>query len=665
MPQYNLHLDNIADIIPSVRRSTLEDTTIVTDDTPVEDQGSTIVEGDPRDGYRTVDGQNLDNTLPRVDAPEYADRIPKPKEEDGKVPMLPAEDKDNAPRDPMHEDPDITINVGVDVNEEDTDAYKVPSAEGIGADIAHTFHNAVVTVLQQPTKLLHKFLSKVFTQNPKGAVLWKCTIYGVELEDRTNLWNKLNNAKATAYRVVTVTADLLTAPNKSHRVIVPGFEGKEVIRVNSTFDTNDTIKAITNYLDVDYRNVKFAYLKVVTDLKKDMAKVKNLKKISEQELKEIKANPTCIDELYDRIKASVVDDLDRGVGVEDDTVGKEGIDLLMEVDIPNPVTEDGTIPDLPDASENSPDGDEAVVEEHTVNEDDYNHTDFIVRFDKLRNDARKYLAPLQLAYKNYRSGVLGVEGFTDTVKYALTGVVNIFGHIGNLFATGILYGWRDFKRGELTDYSDSNRLTMTRLYAIDNYERVRLMRVEHPKGMHGTYKDALKVITDCINELDMSKKSSMMVSKLDAIRADVKKKNTNFSSYVQALNQSFKPKYINDLFAKECKVFTTDRKDSDTFSKLFSSMKDFEDVCKGTMDLDSELRSVAGVHSRLQDMENIALKIVPMSEYLTAAQAEDIYKVVRTCAEIFDIYGTVINDLQRVNHNLRILVEDLRNKLDM
>ena len=345
--------------------------------------------------------------------------------------------------------------------------------------------------------------------------------------------------------------------------------------------------------------------------------------------------------------------------------GLLSIDDLATIDIPNPVTEDGTIPGLPDASENSPDGDEAVVEEPTIDEDDYNHTDLIVKFDKLRNDARKYLAPLHLAYKNYRSGVLGVEGFTDTVKYALTGVVNIFGHIGNLFTTGILYGWRDFKRGELTDYSDSNRLTMTRLYATDNYERVRLMRVEHPKGMHGTYKDALKVITDCINELDMSKKSSMMVSKLDAIRADVKKKNTNFSSYVQALNQSFKPKYINDLFAKECKVFTTDRKDSDTFSKLFSSMTDFEDVCKGTMDLDSELRSVAGVHSRLQDMENIALKIVPMSEYLTAAQAEDIYKVVRTCAEIFDIYGTVINDLQRVNHNLRILVEDLRDKLDM
>ena len=641
-----LHLDNVADIIPSISR-TMEDTEV---------GSSTIVEGDPKDGYRTVDGQNLDNTLPRVDAPEYADRIPKPKEEDGKVPMLPAEDKDNAPRDPMTEDPDVTINVGVDVKEEDTDADKVPSTEGW---LTHHIHSWMISALLKPGFVLKKFLSKIFSRDPQGAVFWKMTIYGVKLEDKTDLIDKITRASTTSYRIVAITADLLTGLDKSHKVVVPGFEGKEIIRTNSTFVRGDVIGAIAKYLGIDRVNVIYSSLKVVTDLKKDLNEVKKLKKISEKEIEEIKSNPTCIDELYERAHAATLDDVDRM------SPGLLSIDDLATVDIPNPVTEDGTPPDLPDASENSPDGDEAVVEEPTVDEDDYNHTDLIVKFDKLRSDARKYLAPLHLAYRNYRSGVLGVEGFTDTVKYALTGIVNVFGHIGNLFATGILHGWRDFKRGELTDYSDSNRLTMTRLYDISNYERVRLMRVEHPKGMHGTYKDALKIITDCLTELDMSKKSSMMVSKLDAIRADVKKKNTNFSSYVQSMNQSFKPKYINDLFAKECKVFTTDRKDSDTFNKLFSSMKDFEEICKGTMDLDSELRAVAGVHSRLQDMENIALKIVPMSEYLTAAQAEDIYKVVRTCAEIFDIYGTVVNDLQRVNHNLRILVEDLRDKLDM
>ena len=253
----------------------------------------------------------------------------------------------------------------------------------------------------------------------------------------------------------------------------------------------------------------------------------------------------------------------------------------------------------------------------------------------------------------------GQEGFTSFIANSLVSIPNILGHITNLFYTTLRFGFKDFKRSDLTEYSDSSRATMTRIYTMNYYE-IKDTVVPTPQGMKGTYRAALDSLKAYFNALDMTSRSKQMYETIDAIATDIKKENGTFHSLVTDYTRSFKNSNIEKCYKDTSKYFTPDKSEGDEFGKLFANMNEFEKVCKDAMDMDSELRAVAGVHDRMKATEEKVEEIIQYKEKLSKEQVNMLVDLVRSYGDLFEGYATCLNDLSRLDHNLMEIVKDLR-----
>lgn len=334
-------------------------------------------------------------------------------------------------------------------------------------------------------------------------------------------------------------------------------------------------------------------------------------------------------------------------------------------DVPQPPKEDNqpTLPDGKDLDAEKPiqgyDGNVDIIIDIDNGRDE--RTTQMWEAEKLK--IRESLSRLELVLKTQHNFIEGQEGFTSFIANSLTAIPNILGHITRLFYTTLVYGWRDFKRGELTAYHASNCATMSRIYHTNYYE-FRDLDVDTPQGMKGTYTAALKSLQDFFNALDMPKRVKKMYDQIVAIRKDIIKSNGDFRSYVQDFTRAHKSTDVDKAFANTSKFFTTDKEDGGTFGKLFSNMGEFENVIKNTMNMDTELRMVAGVHDKMNDMKKEIDIIIQNGDKLSKQQVNDLVEIVRFIGDTFDQYATCLNDLSRIDHNMTEVVKTLRRYIE-
>lgn len=261
---------------------------------------------------------------------------------------------------------------------------------------------------------------------------------------------------------------------------------------------------------------------------------------------------------------------------------------------------------------------------------------------------------------NRLSGYVGQEDFGNFVAKTILGLVNIIGHVVKLFYTGLFHGWRDFKRSELHAYVDSNAATMQVLYRCD-YNILRNTNCDLPRGMKGTYRQGIEVLTKYLSTIGMYDRAKQFENMIGNIFDSVVFNKTPMSRYVNAINRDLVPRELEDNFKEVNKIFTDSSRDKAKFSEVFDSMSDFKEVITRTLDADSYLREVASVHDRLMKINDIVNELVTKhSDKITAAHVKDLVNIIRTIANCFETYSVVVNDLSRFNHNLTLVVKRLR-----
>lgn len=262
---------------------------------------------------------------------------------------------------------------------------------------------------------------------------------------------------------------------------------------------------------------------------------------------------------------------------------------------------------------------------------------------------------------------LGMEGLTDTLKKALFGIVNIIGHVVNLFTTGLFYGWRDFKRSELQEYCDSNVLTVSSLMNEKNFGVYRTLQVECPRGMQGMYRPAVTALLKYLNDLDMGARSKEICAMIERLVDDVHHNNLQVNTYVRQTHGSILPKKLEvDYITLGKKYFTSGSRDKDTFEKLFDSVSDVKDIVDDVKNADSHLREVATVHDRLMTINSAVNDMITNHvDKIKAAQINDLVNLIRDIAFSFDRYSVVVNDLTRVGHNLVIDIRRMRDAVNL
>lgn len=276
----------------------------------------------------------------------------------------------------------------------------------------------------------------------------------------------------------------------------------------------------------------------------------------------------------------------------------------------------------------------------------------------------RYLDNIDSSIKYY--SITGNEGFLSFIKNALTGIVNVFGHIFGVIKVSLFSILYSFKCGELSDYVSSNFLTFKRLCADDNYDELIKFKIDVPQGMKGTYINALSKLDEFLDKLDMSNRASRIEDISKSILKDAENKNTLFTSTVNLAIKEFKTTEISMMYNNLGKIFTNSHDAIMEFGKAFSSQKEYKTVCDKCMDGDSYLRAVAGVYDRLQNTNDNLNKLLSHSNVsLSKTNLQDLSTITRYFAETFDMYAVVIQDRLRIDHNLFMVTRNIRRRLNM
>lgn len=276
----------------------------------------------------------------------------------------------------------------------------------------------------------------------------------------------------------------------------------------------------------------------------------------------------------------------------------------------------------------------------------------------------RYLDNIDSSIKYY--SITGNEGFLSFIKNALTGIVNVFGHLLGTLKVSLFSILYNFKHGELSDYVSSNYFTFKRLCSDNNYQELIKFKIDVPQGMKGTYINALSKLDEFLDKLDMSHRASRIEDISKSILKDSERKDTSFTSTVNLAIKEFKTTEISMMYNNLGRIFTNSHDATMEFGKAFSSQEEYKTVCDKCMDGDSYLRAVAGVYDRLQNTNDNLNKLLTRSDsFLSKNNLQDLSTITRYFAVIFDHYAVVIQDRLRIDHNLFMVTRNIRRRLNM
>jgi hypothetical protein len=264
------------------------------------------------------------------------------------------------------------------------------------------------------------------------------------------------------------------------------------------------------------------------------------------------------------------------------------------------------------------------------------------------------------------------EGFllnlTTAILNKVTGLIF-------LFKTALFHGWRDFKRSELTVYTDNHTFDCQAVYHAKESEFAG-MTLEHPRGMFGSYKDAIASAKELLNVLDINRRTELIKDTAKKISRAAFSSDANFYSVVEVSAKEFSKieKDVLAAYQKTEKYFTDKRKDTDKFENLYGNKDGIKEVVNMVTDLDTVLRSVAGIADTLEYVESCvgdmvtALKINEKNLggkdlAFHKKQLDVLAGLVRSWGIIFEKFSIIVNDIYRVNHNVYINMKVMRDKL--
>ena len=210
-----------------------------------------------------------------------------------------------------------------------------------------------------------------------------------------------------------------------------------------------------------------------------------------------------------------------------------------------------------------------------------------------------------------------------------------------------------------------------------------------PNGMKGSYKDAFTSLTDCLKEMDMTTRSKTLLKSAERVLDSIRDGNSAFASAVNAANKDYSDqRNIERLFGETEHYFTTNTSITKVpFEKCYVSVPELSEVldmvldaesdmqpcpdCGGEGEIDGETCETCGgtgeVHDRLQDLEDTINTISdhPNVGDMSRPAIDNLAKIVRAWAFLFEKYSIIMNDVYRVNHNVMLNLQDIRKTAGM
>lgn len=243
------------------------------------------------------------------------------------------------------------------------------------------------------------------------------------------------------------------------------------------------------------------------------------------------------------------------------------------------------------------------------------------------------------------------ESFSDGLVRLFAGTVNTLMHFVHTFKTGIFRSYRTLKRTELVYYHESNSVSVRRIFDLE-FSSVKSLEIPIPNKMQGTYKEvSLRGIT--------ALRAFNMLARTSALKVQVKRLRDSVLGTGTAAN--IVPSDIQDLpvitasFKEFDAVMKGPSRRSVPFSEFIQNKEEFKEVDALLLDSAKYQYEVEKVATNLDTTSALMNEILTFLQKgmgtLTKEDLVSISQLMLFYAKIFDMYGLVVQDMARVEHN--------------
>ena len=262
---------------------------------------------------------------------------------------------------------------------------------------------------------------------------------------------------------------------------------------------------------------------------------------------------------------------------------------------------------------------------------------------------------------------IGSEDFGNAITRFFAGIGNILFHMIHTFKTNIFKFYKTLTRTELVYYKESNELSFRRILNCD-YEMVKELSVPVPHKFNSTYLIATQNILDFLDTLDLKARLNLYEKHVEDL------KNKVLSSDIHSDDLIIMP--IEDLPGITTKFKIT----NNNFNGSFVREKKFKEVFTSPTDLSATVDFLLNkgadyqyeVSSIMSSLDSIANEFDTILSFLqknkgtmSKNQLMDLSKLTMGLAKFFDMYGVVIQDLSKVDHNTIEVLKVIRNQFNL
>ena len=267
-------------------------------------------------------------------------------------------------------------------------------------------------------------------------------------------------------------------------------------------------------------------------------------------------------------------------------------------------------------------------------------------------------------FLKYDFDTVALESFGSSITRFITSILDTILKLLNNFKATVLGTFKDLKRTELQEFEDSNKISLSRVLKYP-YEFLASNNVVVPKGMIKPYKVTTEKIKGCLDTLDMVNRSEKALASVDNV-LNMLMSNTKLQVKQDTINIG-ELRSLEQIFKQENACFSPFRRCEELpFSKVFESdhcLKDTYELLSNTVIYEQDVSKVYNTLERIyQKFEQILRLIESDQVNVTKSDLLMLSGQTTTLAKLFDMYGVVISDLQRVEHNFVIVLKNIQEK---
>lgn len=233
-------------------------------------------------------------------------------------------------------------------------------------------------------------------------------------------------------------------------------------------------------------------------------------------------------------------------------------------------------------------------------------------------------------------------------------MLDTFIGITNTFKTMATRFHKVVKRSELKYFKESNAF---KVKAVMKYKYTGLANIlmPMPRGMVSTYPEYFNIIDESLSGLKMPETSLAFYQAIKAIHDEFYVDNPNFTKQIKNASNLFDARMISNIEKRLKKVDNPKSKILEKpFGDLFKSINEFTSLYQDLLKSEERYNEIKKVIKHLDSITELLDHIIKDTERIDLLNSKDLKALSNIAygyANTFDIYGVLLHNLQRIEHN--------------